>query len=205
MMRVSRVEAGVARAGQGPRGGFASSSALANRAGQGHPRRRRRSECGGARGGVHRESRRSGEAGSLTSTRRDFGAFVLVVSGLVLDLGAGEARGEADAKPKRPKGYDRLARDITKAIRKTVELEASGASLSEIRKSGDPVKGYYRELLTKYDSDRRVNADPSFVSLTDVFRELGSFYRANGPNSRLTEPVRDSVLTKLQAIDEALE
>ena len=132
-------------------------------------------------------------------------AFVLVVSGLVLDLGAGEARGEADAKPKRPKGYDRLARDITKAIRKTVELEASGASLSEIRKSGDPVKGYYRELLTKYDSDRRVNADPSFVSLTDVFRELGSFYRANGPNSRLTEPVRDSVLTKLQAIDEALE
>jgi len=111
----------------------------------------------------------------------------------------------AEGNAQRPKAYDKLAREITKTIRKTVELEESGASLSEIRKSGDPVKGYYRELLTKYDSDARVNGDESFISLKDTFQELGNFYRANGPNSRLTEDVRESVLSKLQSIDESLQ
>ncbi|UPR03610.1 photosystem II lipoprotein Psb27 [Chloropicon primus] len=119
------------------------------------------------------------------------------------DLVPGEALAEGNAQ--RPKAYDKLAREITKTIRKTVELEESGASLSEIRKSGDPVKGYYRELLTKYDSDARVNGDESFISLKDTFQELGNFYRANGPNSRLTEDVRESVLSKLQSIDESLQ
>ena len=37
-----------------------------------------------------------------------------------------------------------------------------------------------------------------------VFRELGNFYRENGPNARLTEEVRESVLDKLRRIDESL-
>ena len=125
----------------------------------------------------------------------------LVAAG-VFDLGlARGARGEEAGALKRPKSYTKLVRDITGAIRKTVELEAEGASMSEIRKSGDPVKAFYRELLTKYDSDVRVNKDPTFVSLTNVFLELGSFYRANGPNARLSDAVQASVLSKLDEID----
>merc|ERR1712087_495397 len=52
----------------------------------------------------------------------------LVASG-VFDLGlARDARGEEAGVLKRPKSYIKLVRDITGAIRKTVELEAQGAS-----------------------------------------------------------------------------
>ena len=115
------------------------------------------------------------------------------------------AESEEVGTAKRPKGYDKLAKEIAKTIKETIELEASGATESEIRKSGDPVKGMYRELLTKYDSDSRVNRDASYVSLTDAFLELGNFYRANGPKARLTKPVQESVLEKLRVVEDTLE
>ncbi len=129
------------------------------------------------------------------------GSLSLVFLGARLFEG-GAARAEETSNL--PKSYVKLAREIEKTLRSTIELEVEGASDAEIRRSGEPVKALYRELLGKYDADARVSGDASYLALTDAFLELGNFYRANGPKARLTNAVRASVLDKLDAVQGAL-
>ena len=61
-------------------------------------------------------------------------------------LGAGNneeggARAEEKALIKRPKGYEKLAKEITKTIRSTIELEQSGASVAEVSLDALPSQG----------------------------------------------------------------
>ncbi len=42
------------------------------------------------------------------------------------------------------------------------------------------------------------------VCVAGVFQELGAFYRTNGPTARLSNEVQESVLAKLQVVDDVL-
>ena len=101
---------------------------------------------------------------STTGMRRRDALAIAVASLLAIAPTRPPSARADDAKL--PRGYTRLARKLTKTIRETVELEAAGASEGEIRKSGDPVKGLYRDLLTQYDRNPRVSEDASYASIT---------------------------------------
>ena len=136
---------------------------------------------------------------STTGMRRRDALAIAVASLLAIAPTRPPSARADDAKL--PRGYTRLARKLTKTIRETVELEAAGASEGEIRKSGDPVKGLYRDLLTQYDRNPRVSEDASYASITGA-RVCAFAAPERPPPPDPPHPIHPIHRTRTCAIDE---
>ncbi|GIL91167.1 hypothetical protein Vretimale_18803, partial [Volvox reticuliferus] len=110
----------------------------------------------------------------------------------------------ADDDVKLPKEYRQLVTRLSEGLSESIEAEASGASEAEVRRKADPAKDTVREFVRKWRDNPRVSADITHAELKEALSELGEFYMTYGQRTKLTPPVRESVLKHLLAAKEAL-
>ncbi|GIL58920.1 hypothetical protein Vafri_13929, partial [Volvox africanus] len=127
------------------------------------------------------------------------------VFALVAGLLASQSRPSlADEDVKLPKEYRQLVKRLSEGLSESIEAEASGASEAEVRRKADPAKDTVREFVRKWRDNPRVSADITHAELKEALSELGEFYMVYGQRTKLTPPVRESVLKHLSAAKEAL-
>ena len=86
------------------------------------------------------------------------------------------------------------------------DLEASGASEFEVRKSGGPAKELVKEFLSsRWESDDAIRGDASYTETSAAIRELGAFYQKNGQRAKLPPAVAASVGGHLDRARAALD
>ena len=93
---------------------------------------------------------------------------------------------------------------LVRAIRETIELEASGAKEFDVRRKADPAKEDIQRWIRTWRDSRPVLGEPSYAAISGALRELGRFYQANGSRAQLSGEVRDIVLGELQRAETAL-
>ena len=105
-----------------------------------------------------------------------------------------------------PREYKRSTQELLETLKRTIELEKSGASEFEVRKSGGPAKEMIKAFLsTKWDDDDAVRTNASYKETTAAIRELGAFYGKKGQRARLPDDVSGSVLAHLDGALNALD
>ncbi|KXZ54350.1 hypothetical protein GPECTOR_5g431 [Gonium pectorale] len=93
---------------------------------------------------------------------------------------------------------------MSEGLAESIEAEASGASEAEVRRKADPAKDTVREFVRKWRDNPRVSSDITHAELKEALAELGEFYMAYGQRTKLSTPVRDSVLKHLAAARAAI-
>ncbi|GLC42054.1 hypothetical protein PLESTM_001281000 [Pleodorina starrii] len=128
-------------------------------------------------------------------------AVLALVSGT---FALGPRPSSADEETKLPKEYRQLVKRLSEGLSESIEAEASGASEAEVRRKADPAKDTVREFVRKWRDNPRVSSDITHAELKEALAELGEFYLAYGQRTKLTPPVRESVLRHLSAARAAL-
>mmetsp|Transcript_31270 Transcript_31270/g.68320 ORF Transcript_31270/g.68320 Transcript_31270/m.68320 type:complete len:211 (+) Transcript_31270:3-635(+) len=103
-----------------------------------------------------------------------------------------------------PKGYIKLAKELVKNLRTSLEVEASGAKELKVRAKADPAKENIQTFIREWKGRPEVSSEISYQEITGALRILGEFYAANGQRAKLPQDVIDSVLDKLAAAQIAL-
>ncbi|EFJ50297.1 hypothetical protein VOLCADRAFT_116830 [Volvox carteri f. nagariensis] len=123
--------------------------------------------------------------------------------GQVANPQTGEIYGPRGKEPTRYE-YRQLVKRLSEGLSDSIEAEASGASEAEVRRKADPAKDTVREFVRKWRDNPRVSGDITHAEVKEALSELGEFYMAYGQRTKLTPPVRESVLKHLAAAKEAL-
>ncbi|KAG2434983.1 hypothetical protein HYH02_011982 [Chlamydomonas schloesseri] len=139
-------------------------------------------------------------ASSSAGSRR--GVLLSLISASVL-LTRPSAVGAAE-EVKLPKEYRQLVKRLSEGLSESIETEASGASEAEVRRAADPAKEVVREFVRKWRDNPRISSDITHAEIKEALAELGEFYLAYGQRTKLTPPVRESVLRHLKAARSAL-
>ncbi|KAG2425930.1 hypothetical protein HXX76_013304 [Chlamydomonas incerta] len=105
---------------------------------------------------------------------------------------------------KLPKEYRQLVKRLSEGLSESIETEASGASEAEVRRAADPAKEVVREFVRKWRDNPRISSDITHAEIKEALAELGEFYLAYGQRTKLTPPVRESILRHLKAARAAL-
>ena len=119
------------------------------------------------------------------SSRRDFlAAQVIAAATATQSLVPSHAWAALENAADLPKDYYDAARAVVKTLTESLEFEATGPTPADRFRKAEPAKEAVKAFIKDWAASPKVQGERAHDDIVLAVRELGEFYKANGPAPR---------------------